>query len=365
MQGVKPLKMLTKDVAALVHGTIIGEQDRAIVGVQSIDQATKGDATFLHSEQYLKVLPKCNAGLILVSKRIFNSAATEFSLLTESEQSSPTLVIVEDAYRAFVVLMHHFHPAMQMQPGLRHPTATIDETAAIHESASIGPGCVIGAHCTIAEQVMIYANVTIYDNVTIGSSTIIHANVVLAQNTHVGTNCLIHAGAVLGADGFGFIENTDGSFSKVPQVGNVVLGDDVEVGSNTTIDRAAIGTTYIGNGVKLDNLVHIAHGVHISENTAIAAQAGVSGSTTLGKRNRIAGQVGIVGHITTIDDVIVEAQSGLSKNVTVAGRYFGSPAVEHRSALRMEAAFRQLPDLLREVQKLKAEICELKEKMHE
>jgi len=162
---------------------------------------------------------------------------------------------------------------------------------------------------------------------------------------------------VIGADGFGFFENPDGSFEKIPQVGTVVIGNDVEIGSNTCVDRAAVGATVIGNGVKLDNLIHIAHGVTLGENTAIAAQTGISGSTTLGARNRIAGQVGIVGHISTADDVIVEAQSGLMRSVTESGAYFGSPAKEHRTALRMEAALRRLPDLLREFEELKRTIA--------
>jgi UDP-3-O-[3-hydroxymyristoyl] glucosamine N-acyltransferase len=165
---------------------------------------------------------------------------------------------------------------------------------------------------------------------------------------------------VIGSDGFGFVERPDKSFVKIPQVGCVRIGNDVEIGANTTIDRAAMGETAIEDGVKLDNLIHIAHGVHVGANTAIAAQTGVSGSTTLGKRNRLAGQVGVVGHITTADDVVVFAQSGVSKTLAAPGMYLGSPVTEHRAALRIEAALRNLPELVHELNELRREVNELK-----
>jgi UDP-3-O-[3-hydroxymyristoyl] glucosamine N-acyltransferase len=252
-----------------------------------------------------------------------------------------------------------------MTPGLRHASAVIHPEAQVHETACIGPGCAVDEGCIVGERVMLYANVSLYAHVSVGADTVIHANVVCGAGTQIGERCIIHPGAVIGADGFGFFENPDGSFEKIPQVGIVELGNDVEVGANTTIDRAAVGRTLIGNGVKLDNLIHIAHGVSVGDHTAMAAQAGISGSAVLGKRNRIAGQVGVVGHISTADDVIVEAQSGLSKSVTVAGAYFGSPAKEHRTALRMEAALRQLPDLLREVREMGRVVAELKERIDE
>jgi len=259
--------------------------------------------------------------------------------------------------------MQRFFPPLEMERGMRHATATIHASAIVDATASIGPGCVISEGCTVGEGVQLFANVVLYPKVKVGAGTMINANVSCASGTQIGERCIIHSGVVIGSDGFGFLENKDGSFEKIPQVGIVVIGDDVEIGANTTIDRAAVGATIIGSGVKLDNLIHIAHGVQVGEHTAMAAQAGISGSTTLGKRNRIAGQVGVVGHIQTTDDVIVEAQSGLSKSVTEPGHYFGSPAKEHRTALRMEAALRRLPELLnefRELQRIVAEIAEHK-----
>ena len=364
--SIAPTIALTAaNIASMVQGVVVGNDQQAVTGIQRIDGASNNDVTFLNSEAYRKFLSITHAGIILISEAVWQIEQSIGSQKHTDKMTTPTLVVVPDAYRAFVVVMQHFFPPLTMSAGLRHPTATIHKTAEVHPTACIGPGCAIDAGSVISQNVMLYANVIVYENVTIGANSIVHANAVLGAGTIIGERCIIHPGAVLGADGFGFLENADGSFDKIPHVGTVVLGDLVEVGANTTIDRAAVGETVIANGVKLDNLVHIAHGVHIGEHTAIAAQAGVSGSTVLGRRNRIAGQAGIVGHITTTDDVVVEAQSGLSKNITEAGHYFGSPAKDHRTALRMEAAVRQLPDLIREIQKLQREVSELKEKRHE
>ena len=348
----RPTSMKVSEIASLVSGSTRGDADRLITGINSIEMAGPHDVTFFSDRKFAKFLPVTEAGCVIVSE----------SLLPENEESMASLIVCPNAYRGFVMVMQKFFPPTVMQPGERSELATIDATAKVHETASIGPGCVVNRGCTIGPGVQLFANVVLYPNVNIGEDTVVHANVTMCTGTRVGRDGVIHSGTVIGSDGFGFFENPDGSFEKIPQVGTVVIGDDVEIGANVCIDRAAVGTTTIANGVKLDNLIHLAHGVSIGEHSAVAAQTGISGSTTIGARNRIAGQVGVVGHISTTEDVIIEAQSGLMKSVTTSGAYFGSPAKEHRTALRMEAALRRLPDMLREFQELQRIVAELSDK---
>lgn len=337
-----------RSLAELVGGDLHGDGSQVITGIGRIEQAGPHEITFLSNARYTKFLGVTKAGCVIVARD-----------LAHDLPSGRNVIIADDAYRAFVLVMQRFFPPLRMEEGLRHPSAVIHPSAHIAPTAAIGPGCVVSEGCTVADGVQMFANVVLYPGVRIGERTVLHANVVCCSGTRVGARCIVHGGAVLGADGFGFLENPDGSFEKIPQVGIVEIGNDVEIGANTTIDRAAVGATVIADGVKIDNLVHVAHGVTVGRDSAIAAQAGVSGSTRLGERNRIAGQVGIVGHITTTHDVIVEAQSGVSKTITVPGAYFGSPAKEHRTALRMEAALRQLPLLLQEFRELQRRVDEL------
>ena len=341
------LSYTVEELAHRVGGVARGDVSCIVGGVHRIEDAASGDITFVASDAYQKFLAITHASCVLV--REIHSAAV----------SSASHIVVDDPHRAFVQVMQAFFPSQHMPQGVRAATATIDSSASIHATASIGPGCVIGASCEIGPNVQLVANVVLYPDTRIGADTIIHANVVCYASTSIGQRCIIHAGAVIGADGYGFLEDPDKSFVKIPQVGCVRIGHDVEIGANTTIDRAAVGETVIEDGVKLDNLVHIAHGVHVGAHTAIAAQTGVSGSTILGKRNRLAGQVGLVGHIQTTDDVVIYAQSGVGKNVTQPGIYFGSPIKEHLTALRIEAAVRQLPTALQELRDLKREVEEL------
>lgn len=335
----------TATLADLVGGTLRGDASLQMRGVGRIEDAAPDQVTFFADPRYAGFLQTTKAGCILVSEA--NASAVP---------ERCTAIIVDDAYRSFVHVMRLFYPPMHMERGLRHATAVIHPTAVVDPSASVGPGCVIAERCRIDANVQLYANVVLYADVAVGADTAIHANVTLAAGTVVGKRCIIHAGAVLGSDGFGYIENADGSFDKIPQVGTVVLGDDVEIGANTTIDRAAVGTTSIGDGVKIDNLVQIAHGVSIGRNSALAAHVAIAGSTRLGERNRFAGQAGIVGHVSTADDVVLHAQSGISKSITAPGHYFGSPALERRKTMRIEAAMRTLPELLHEFEALKRKV---------
>jgi UDP-3-O-[3-hydroxymyristoyl] glucosamine N-acyltransferase len=229
----------------------------------------------------------------------------------------------------------------------------------IGENVSIGPYVVIGHGSSIGSGSAIYANTVLGPRVKVGERCTIHSNVSLYNDTSIGNDVIIHSGAVLGADGFGFAPVEDGRWEKIPQIGSVLIEDKVEIGANVTIDRATLGVTRICEGVKLDNLIHIAHNVTIGKNTVIAAQTGISGSTRIGESNMIAGQVGIVGHIETAPNVIIEAQSGVSKQIRNPGRYFGHPAKEHSQALRQEGALRQLPDLLQDIRDMKRRLEQL------
>lgn len=337
MNSVHHSRRTVSEVAALLGGTVEGNGDAQVTGLNRVELARDGELTFVVNASYAKFLSMTAASCILVTKGVIDRAPP-----------TKTVIWVEDAYRSFVKLMQLFYPAVALEAGLRHQSAVIHQSAQVDPTAAISAGCVVGELCVVGKNAQLFPNVVLYPGCSVGADSVIHANVSCLPGTVVGERCLIHAGAVLGSDGFGFLENSDGSFDKVPQVGTVYIGNDVEIGANTTVDRAAVGYTRIGDGVKIDNLVHIAHNVVVGDHTAIAAQAGISGSTRLGERNRIAGQVGVVGHISTADDVIVEAQSGVSKAITAKGAYFGSPAKEHRTALRMEAALRQLPQLLNE-----------------
>ncbi len=338
------------ELAGYVKGILVGEPGLRIQGLNRIEYARPGELTFVHNTRYARFLPQTQATCVLVPLH-----------LEASPREGQAFIRVADPYRAFVASMPLFVPEKEPPWGFRHPTAVIDPTAVIAPTAIIGAYCVVGERCVVEDRVVLHPLVVLYDEVTVGEGSVLHAGVVCYPRTVIGRRCLIHAGVVLGADGFGFWESADGQLEKIPHVGNVVVGDQVEIGANTAIDRSLAGSTQIGWGTKIDNLVHIAHNVSIGEHTAIAAQAGISGSARLGKRNRLGGQVGIVGHISTGDDVIVEAKSGVSKSLLRPGRYFGSPAQEHYTALRQEAAVRQLPELLREVRQLRQQVEELRQ----
>ncbi|MBS1537747.1 MAG: UDP-3-O-(3-hydroxymyristoyl)glucosamine N-acyltransferase [Bacteroidetes bacterium] len=337
-----------EEIAALISGEIFGDATAIIRNVQRIEFAIQGDITFLSNRKYAKFLYTTNASCVLIPK--------DFSLPSDLKISS--FIRCNNPYSAFVQLLRVFVPEKKFPKGFIHSTAVIDSTATVSSSAYIGAGCVVGANCTIDDSSVLVANVTLYDSVSVGGECVIHSGVVCYNDCKISNRVIIHAGTVIGSDGFGYDEMADGSFTKVPQVGTVLIGDDVEIGANCTIDRAMVGSTIIGNGIKIDNLVHIAHNVVIGDDTAIAAQAGISGSAKLGMRNRIAGQVGVVGHLEIADDVIVHAQSGVAKSITSAGHYFGSPAKNHAEELKILAALRQLPDLIRQVNELQRKVNE-------
>lgn len=328
------------DLAARFGGEVVGvlEDVARVFRPAPLDEAGAGDLAFYADRRYAGALAATHATCVLVPRNC-----------TIVPQADAVFLKVEDPHRSFVHFLGMVD-ALRPRPATEiHGTAIIDAKSTIASTATIMAGCVVGAGCTIGENVVLYPNVVLYDGVSIGANTILHAGVICGPKTEIGESCIIQPGAVIGSDGFGFVENPDGSFDKIPHIGHVVIGNDVEIGANTTIDRSVAGITYIGRGVKIDNLVQVAHNVRIGENTAIVAQTGIAGSTVIGRRVRLAGQVGIVGHVAISDGVVVLAQSGVSKSLTEAGMYLGSPAQLHGHALRLTAAMRNLPDALAEI----------------
>jgi UDP-3-O-[3-hydroxymyristoyl] glucosamine N-acyltransferase len=339
-----------EEIARLIEGELIGDGKKVITGLNRIEHATEGDITFYNDTKFEEFFKNSKASCIIVPDKFFGELETNPDIV---------YIKVDNPYKKFIFLLNKIYEENQRVLYGVHSTAIIDASAEISPKSYIGPYCVIGKNAIISEGVVLHSKVCLYDNVTIGEGTYVHSNVILCYGTIIGKNCIIQPGAVIGADGFGFIENPDGSFTKIPQLGNVVVGDDVEIGANTTIDRAIVGSTIIGNGVKIDNLVHIAHNVEIGENTAMAAQVGISGSTKIGKRNRFGGQVGIAGHLQTVDEVAIQAQSGVAKSVLKPGIYFGSPVKERIKAFRIEAALHQLPEIITEVRNLSKKISQI------
>jgi UDP-3-O-[3-hydroxymyristoyl] glucosamine N-acyltransferase len=337
------IKLTSGEVAKIVDGLIFGPTDMPITNISKIEEGKEGDLTFLSRTEYEKFLERCYSSCILVPKG--------FVGVPKPNQS---FVECEDPYLSLVTVIKLV--AAANKPNKRpevHRSAIISPNAKISKLAKVGARCIIGDDCIIADNAELHPNVILYDNVIIGESTEIHSNVVCYSGSIIGKNCIIHAGVVIGADGFGFLEKDDGAYDKIPQLGGVMIGDNVEIGANTTIDRALLDNTVIRDGVKLDNLVHIAHNCDIGENTAMAAQVGISGSTKIGKRNRIGGQAGVAGHIEISDDVILSAKSGVGKSLRDKGIYFGAPAKERTQAFKLEAYIRRLPDIAVDVEVLK------------
>ncbi len=338
------------DIAAFSGGVVEGNPNKVITALGRIETATADEISFFANPKYAKHLETTHAGCLFVERSFHSDALDQHTVL----------IRVDNPYVAFVMLLKRIDAGRSRKPAGVHPTAIIGEGCSIDSSAHIGSGCVVGSECTIGKNVVILPGAIIEDFCSIGEGTLIHSGVVLREDTQIGTNCIIHSGAVIGGDGFGFVEDAKGAYHKIPQLGNVVIGDDVEIGCNTTVDRAMIGSTIIENGVKIDNLVQVAHNVCIGESTGIASQAGVSGSSHIGKRNRFGGQVGVAGHLTTADDVTLMAQSGVAKSIPEPGVYFGSPVRERMKAFKIEAAISNLTETLREIGRMKKDIEELK-----
>jgi len=344
------MQFTAQQIATLIHGELLGDPDAKVSKIAKIEEADKESLSFIANPKYEDYLYTSEAGVVIVNES-----------LEILKPVSSTVIKVPDAYSSFAALMERYNE-MFLETNL----TGIEEHAYIHPSAKVGHDvyigsfCYIGANAIIGNGVKIYPGSYVGNNAVVGDGSKIYAGVKIYGECILGRNVVLHSGAVIGGDGFGFAPLANGSYKKIPQIGNVVLEDDVEIGANTTIDRATMGSTIIRKGVKLDNLIQIAHNVEIGENTVIAAQTGISGSTKVGKNCVIGGQVGMVGHIHVADGTRINAQSGLSKSVTVPDTTLNSsPAFEYKSSLKSQAIFRNLPELQQRLLKLEETVMEL------
>ncbi|MBI5476827.1 MAG: UDP-3-O-(3-hydroxymyristoyl)glucosamine N-acyltransferase [Ignavibacteriales bacterium] len=348
--------VLLSEIARITGGTLEGI-DVEITGVAKIEEADAGDITFLSNLKYKKHLTSTKASAALLS------TGADFTEL-QNRKIPLSIIRVSDPYISFLCLIDLFHPSAKLPTKGIHPTAIISKSSTIGNYVSIGAYVVIGDNCSIGDRTIIYPNSTISDDVNIGNDCIIYSNVSIREQSLLGNKIIIHSGAVIGSDGFGFAPKPDGSYEKIPQRGIVVLEDDVEIGANCTIDRATLGKTLVKRGAKLDNLIHVAHNVVIGEHTVIAAQTGISGSSSIGNYCQIGGQAGLTGHISIADKTTIGAQSGVPKSITESGKtYFGYPAREIHETWRIDGAVRQLPQLLYDFRDLLKRIEELENRI--
>lgn len=345
------MEFSAQQIADILEGTVEGDKEVKVSRLSKIEDGELGSLTFLANPKYQEFLYSTKASIAIVN----NSFTSDKEL-----PATLTLVKVEDAYQSFARLLEYYNHIKNDKTGIEDPVF-IGEDSKIGEEVYLGAFVYIGKGSKIANGVKIYPHTYIGDNVTIGEGTVIYAGCKLYTDTVVGEKCVIHAGVVLGADGFGFAPNSENEYNKVAQIGNVIIEDFVEIGANSCIDRATLGSTVIRKGCKLDNLIQIAHNCEVGENTVIAAQTGVAGSTRIGKNVMIGGQVGIIGHLQIPDDVKIAAQSGIGGPIRESGSIVqGSPAIDASKYQRSYVAFRKLPELMQQLHKLEKEIEELK-----
>jgi UDP-3-O-[3-hydroxymyristoyl] glucosamine N-acyltransferase len=336
-------------LAGFLKGEVIGDPETKINTVAKIEEGHPGALSFLANPKYEQYLYTTKSSIVLVNMNFVPTASV-----------SATLIKVENAYEAFASLLQLADQARPRKKGV-HPTAVIEPTATIGRDVYIGPYVYIGENCHLGDECSVYPHVYIGDNTKIGGKCTMFPGVKIYHDCILGNNCVIHAGSVIGSDGFGFAPQSETEFMKIPQVGNVVIEDNVEIGANVAIDRATMGSTIIRKGVKLDNLIQIGHNVEIGENTVMAGQTGVAGSSKIGRNCMFGGQVGISGHLKIADGTKIGAQAGIPGDVKKENTILlGSPAIEHRNFLRSSVAFRQLPDLKTKLEELEREVGKLK-----
>ncbi|WP_413512954.1 UDP-3-O-(3-hydroxymyristoyl)glucosamine N-acyltransferase [Myroides odoratus] len=337
------MKITAEQIAAVLGGEVVGNPQEEVSTLAKIEEGVKGSISFLANPKYVHYIYTTQASVVIVNKTF-----------DPENEVVVTLIKVDDAYKAFSKLLEYYNQVKLMKSGIEQPSV-ISEGATYGTDLYLGSFCYVGKNTKIGDNVKIYPNTFIGDNVVIGDNSVLFAGVRIYSESSIGSNCTIHAGTIIGSDGFGFAPNGDGTYSKVPQIGNVIIEDNVEIGAATTIDRATLGSTIIRKGVKLDNQIQIAHNVEIGENTVIASQTGVAGSTKIGKNCMIGGQVGIVGHLTIGDNVKIQAQSGVTKNLESNIAVQGSPAIGHTDFLKSYSHFRNLPKIVEDLDTLKNE----------
>lgn len=337
-----------KQIAVMLGGIVKGDNNSKINMLAKIQDAKPGQIAFLSNPKYEHFIYETNASAVIVNK--------EFIPKKEIKSS---LILVDDPYSSFTVLLEEYHKMISFQKSGVEEPSFIGENNSIGKSIYRGAFTYIGSNVKIGDNVKIYPHTYVGDNVTIGNDTILHANVKLYADTQVGNNCVLHSGVVLGSDGFGFAPQEDGTYKSIPQLGNVIIEDNVTIGANTVIDCATLSgdATIIRSGVKLDNLIQIAHNVEIGKNTVIAAQSGISGSTKVGENCILAGQVGIAGHLVIANRTSVGAQAGIAKSIKEEGqRLIGYPVLDVKEYFRSYAVFKQLPDISTRLKQLEQKI---------
>jgi len=347
------MQFTAQDISLLLNGTVEGDALVTVDKLAKIEDGDAGSLTFLSNPKYEQFLYTTNASVVIINQN---------QQLTGPVKA--TLIRVENAYSAFTVLLEQYNTLKLNKKGIEEP-CFIHPTAQIGADPYIGAFAYIGTNTKIGDNCKIYPNVNIGDNVTIGNNVTLFSGVTIYFDCVLGNNVTIHSGAVIGSDGFGFAPNPDGTYTKIPQIGNVVIGDDVEVGANTAIDRATMGSTLIGKGVKIDNLVQIAHNVEVAANVVIAGQAGISGSTKIGKNAVIGGQVGISGHLNIAGGTQLSAQTGINSSITEEGQVWGgTPYMPFKDYLKAHSKLRRLPEIDKKVYELEKLIEELRKKGH-
>lgn len=343
------MEFSAEQIAGILQGEVVGNAAVTVGGLAKIEEGHSGALSFLANPKYEEYIYKTQSSICIVNKSFEPAKQLPDTL---------TLIKVEDAYACFAKLLEVYSEMNKKQPRIESPSF-------IAESATVGEGLYLGAFAYIGENAVVGNNVTIYpnafigDNVEVGEGTIIHSGVKIYADCKIGKQCILHAGVVIGADGFGFAPDADGRYQKVPQIGNVIIEDWVEVGANTTIDRATMGSTIIREGVKIDNLCQIAHNVEIGQHTAMAAQVGIAGSAKIGEQVMIGGQAGISGHLHIADGTKIVAQSGIPSTVKKADTLMGSPGIPMDDFKKSYFGFRKLPYILNKLQEIERRLKEI------
>ncbi|MBC8754934.1 UDP-3-O-(3-hydroxymyristoyl)glucosamine N-acyltransferase [Kordia sp. YSTF-M3] len=338
------MKFTATQIAGILEGDIIGDPNTEVSTLSKIEEGIEGSLTFLANPKYTQYIYSTRASITIVN----NDFEAEEELFT-------TLIKVDDAYKSFSKLLEYYDKAKRNKVGIEQPTF-ISESAKYGKELYFGAFSYMGDNVKIGDHVKVYPNAYIGDNVTIGNNVVIFAGAKIYSDSVIGDNCVIHSGVIVGADGFGFAPNKKGEYHKVPQIGNVIIEDNVDIGAGTTIDRATLGSTIIRKGVKLDNQIQIAHNVEIGKNTVIAAQTGIAGSAKIGENCMIGGQVGIVGHITIGDNVKIQAQSGIGRNVKDGETLQGSPALNYGDYNKSYVYFKNLPKIAKTINQIEKKI---------
>lgn len=334
------MKFTAAQIATILEGTIDGDASIEVSQLSKIEEGTLGSLTFLANPKYTPHIYKTNASLVIVNNDF-----------VADEPIVPTLIRVPDAYQAFSTLLEFYDKQKAAQAGIEK-TTIIGEQSSIDDTAYIGHYSVIGKNVNIGKNVTIHAHVVVEDDVVIDDDTVIYQHSTIHSSTSIGKFCVVHGGCIVGSDGFGFAPKEDGTYKKIPQTGRVVIEDHVDIGANSTIDRATLGETRICRGVKLDNQIQIAHNVEIGANTVIAAQSGIAGSTKVGSNCVIGGQVGIIGHLKVGDNVKIQGQSGVTSNIKSNQALYGTPAMSYKDYLKSYIFFKRFPSIVKRLEAL-------------